>query len=194
MTGKPWQEQPRESGRFSFTSKKESDVDLPVESPAEAVVAQDAAPTATVAEAEAPAQPVATAAPSEPKTRAQYLADSADPAERAEAVDDPDLSPELLEQLTHDEDPVVRARVATSGHYGALPRLLGSRAGPHHARLGPRGRGRAAPAQRPPGPAREPSAVRQLTGFHPHHPAPPTKSTPSGAAFQRSTHDASMTE
>ena len=123
MTGKPWQEQPRDHGRFSFTTKKESDVDLPVESPAEAVVAQDAAPTATVAEAEAPAQPVATAAPSEPKTRAQYLADSADPAERAEAVDDPDLSPELLEQLTHDEDPVVRARVATSGHYGVASEL-----------------------------------------------------------------------
>ena len=123
MTGKPWQEQPRESGRFSFTSKKESDVDLPVETPADASAEHDAAPTATVAPDETGAQQVATEAPAEQMTRAQLLIDSSDPADRAEAIDDPDLSPEQLETLIHDMDTTVRARVATSGHYGVAAEL-----------------------------------------------------------------------
>lgn len=115
MTGKPWDSQPRDRGRFSFTPKDESDLDLPVETPAEATGEQETAPTATVTQ---PATAAATVAPAAPRARAVDLIDSADPADRAEAIDDPDLSPELLERLVHDPDATVRARVATSGHYG----------------------------------------------------------------------------
>lgn len=123
MSGKPWDNQPRDRGRFSFTSKEEPDLDLPVETPADASAEQDTAATATLAEAKAPAQPATTVTPAEQRTRAAELIDSADPADRAHAIDDPDLSPELLERLVNDPDATVRARVATSGHYGVAEEL-----------------------------------------------------------------------
>lgn len=122
MSGKPWDNQPRDRGRFSFTQKDESDLDLPGETPATSAE-QDTAPTATIAETKAPAAPVPTVTPAEAKTRAAELIDSADPADRAHAIDDPDLSPQQLERLVHDQDATVRARVATSGHYGVAEEL-----------------------------------------------------------------------